>query len=191
MTDKRKITSPEEIRLPDREYDHISWAPFMGSFHDHPAEVIPRSFKAGTQGYLVSCTAPVLLVAFFAIVLAIVRPGPLWASVGFATSLLLILFLLRCLRKLNLEITSEGISYSSPFSQTRFIGYTEISAVVLIDYRYGLWRGILKWTVIVTPKAAVGKATLTIPLTFFPSEASTNLIDLLQPEVWRPQSDVK
>jgi hypothetical protein len=191
MTDKQKFTSPEEIRLPDREYDHISWAPLIKSFPYVPAEAIPRSFKAGIQGYLVTCIAPVLLATFFAIVLAIVRSGPLWASAGLAVSLFLILFLLRCLRKLNLEITSEGISYSSPFSQTRFIGYAEMSAVVLIDYRLGMWRGILKWTIVVTPKAATGKATLTIPLTLFPSEAYTDLIELLQPEVWRPQSDMK
>jgi hypothetical protein len=92
-------------------------------------------------------------------------------------------------RRLRLEIRMDGISYTGPFRGTRFLAYSDISTVVVIDYR--LLRSeatpresVRSFTVVITPNAGTYKPTLKIPLALFPDSAHRELIRLFKPEVW-------
>jgi hypothetical protein len=88
-----------------------------------------------------------------------------------------------------LEIRSDGISYVTPFGNAKFIAFSEISTVVIIDYQHlgsqaQSTRTPFTWTLIITPNPEAGKPALRIPLTFFPQVAYEEITKLLKPEVW-------
>jgi hypothetical protein len=109
---------------------------------------------------------------------------------AFAISILVLALVMGILRSLRLEITADGISYTHPIRGTKFILYSEMSSVVLLDYfREGggvgsSSRSPRRWTLAITPKVETGKAPFKIPLTFFPRDAYNEVMRVLKPEVW-------
>jgi|SRR5579872_260760 len=151
--------------------------------------LVPRSFKPGAYGYFVTLLVPTLFVAYFAVALWISHNMMRPSLVGLIISLLVILLSSLYMKTLRLDITPEGISYSSLFRRATCIDYSEISTVVFLDHRLGFWRFVLRWTMIITPKTANQRPVLKVPLTFFPSEAYDELTSLLHPTVWRAHSE--
>ena len=115
---------------------------------------------------------------------------PSWLIPVLVVSIVTFFLAVVFLRILRLEITTDGISYTSPVRGTNSLTYPEMSSVVLIDYRHegngaaSINRSLRRWTMVITPKAETGKDPLKIPLTFFPRNAYDELIRLLKPEVW-------
>ena len=152
-------------------------------------QAIPASYSAGANGYFIICLLPVTATIWFVVAIYNSNPRPSWLLEGLCISVVGLLFSLVCLRKLKLEIRTDGISYTSLFRGTRFIPFAEISTVVFVDYRHARSqaqsrRSMRTWTAVITPNSKATYSAMRIPLTLFPEVAHTELTRLLQPEVW-------
>ena len=163
---------------------------FIHSYPAPGARVIPVTYNADMYAYFVVCLLPVAITC--ALVAAMFEPGqkPSWLIPALVVFILTIFLGVLFLRALRLEISTDGMSYSNPVRGTRCLRYSEMSAVVLIDYRHegngpaGINRSLRMWTIVITPKVETGKPILKIPLTVFPRSAHNELLLLLKPEVW-------
>jgi hypothetical protein len=108
--------------------------------------------------------------------------------IGLGFSILGMFLAIRYVRGLRLEITPEGISFSSLFRGTRFVGFDEISTVVLVSpFRFYLRvdpESYPRVVLIITPTPATGKRKIRIPLTFIDAEAENEIVSLLKPSIW-------
>jgi hypothetical protein len=167
---------------------------FIRSYPAPGAEATPVTYNAGAYAYFVTCLFPVAFACTF--VAATFAPGqkPSWLIPALVALILAILLAVLFLRSLRLDITTDGISYTNPVRGGRFLAYSEMSSVVLIDYRHEgngparINRSLRLWTMVITPKMETGKATLRIPLTLFPRGAYNELLALLKPEVWESEA---
>jgi hypothetical protein len=112
-----------------------------------------------------------------------------WVFDGLIVSVLGLLLALSFLRRLRLEINLDGISYTGLFGSMRFVAFSEISTVVLIDHKHISSqaqppRTPLSWTAIITPNVGTAKSVLKIPLSLFPGKAYREMERILKPEVW-------
>jgi hypothetical protein len=83
----------------------------------------------------------------------------------------------------------DGISYAGLFGSMRFVAFSEISTVVLVDHKHMSsqaqpQRTPLSWTAIITPNVETAKSVLKIPLSLFPGKAYREMERILKPEVW-------
>jgi hypothetical protein len=154
------------------------------------AQPTPKTYRAGAYGYVVVCLVPVAFAS--AIGAALLDPGqkPRWLILPLVILLVTILLAVLFLRALQLDIATDGVTYKNPARGTRSVKFSEMSSVVLIDYRheeYGSprtnrsWR---RWTLVITPKPETGNGALKIPLTLFDRNTHDDLVSLLKPEVW-------
>jgi len=146
---------------------------FIRSYPAKGVEVVPVTFGAGPYAYALLCLLPVTAIAWFVAVLRSTSPGPDWLWAGLIVSVAGFFTVLVLLRRLKLEIRMDGISYTSLFRSARFVAYSDISSVVLIDYRHASSeatprRSMLSWTAIVTSKIETQQPPIKISLTFFP-----------------------
>jgi hypothetical protein len=163
---------------------------FIHSYPAPDAQAIPISYNSGAWGYYVSCLFPFAVTCIFAAALFDTGQKPSWLIPALMISIVALLLVVAFLRALRLEITTDGISYTNPIRGAKFLMFSEMSAVVLMDYRHegggaaSASRSLRRWTMVITPKMETGKAPLKIPLTFFPRDAYNELVRLLKPEVW-------
>jgi hypothetical protein len=163
---------------------------FIHSYPAPGAQAMPVTYNAGAYAYFVTCFFPVAFTSVFVAATFVPGQKPSWFIPALVALILTILLVVLFLRSLRLEITTDGISYTNPVRGARFLAYSEMSSVVLIDYRhegYGtasINRSLRLWTMVITPKMETGKATLRIPLTLFPRRAYNALLLLLKPAVW-------
>ena len=161
---------------------------FIRSYPAPGAQIIPVSYRSGAWGYYVSCLIPTVATFLFAALLFNSRHTDDWLIWALVISILVLCLVVAFLRALKLELKMEGITYSSPFRGTKFLQYSEISSVVLLDYLHngggGSSRTLRRWTVVITPKVETGKVPIKIPLTLFPRDAYNELVRLLKPEIW-------
>lgn len=100
------------------------------------------------------------------------------------------------LRRLNLEIRTDGISYTSLFGPARFVAFSEISTVVLIDYRHASSQAYpsdtpFTWTALIRPNVETGKPVLRIPLSLFSVAVYREMQRLFKPEIWAVRNIVR
>ena len=92
------------------------------------------------------------------------------------------------LRDLKLEITLQGISFTSLLRGNRFVAFEEISTVVLISpLRFYLRvdpESIPRSTLIITPNPTSGKRRIKIPLILLEAEAENEVVRILDPSIW-------
>jgi len=163
---------------------------FIRSYPAPGAQAIPVTYNSGAYAYFVVCSFPVAVTCVFVAGMLETRQKPSWLIPALVVSIVASFLAVVFLRELRLEITREGISYTSPVRGARFLAYSEMSSVVLIDYRHEgngparINRSLRLWTMVITPKMETGKAALKIPLTLFPRGAYNELLVLLKPEVW-------
>jgi hypothetical protein len=162
---------------------------FISSYPAPGVQVIPGIFRAGIYGYLLPCLVPVSAILWFGIILHVLNLRQTWAVLGLLISISGLLFVLSLVRKFKLEIKIDGVSYTSPFRGSSFVAYSEISSVLLIDYRHlrseaTPRRSIRSFTMMITPNVETGKSPIKIPLTLFPDAAHAELVRLFRPEEW-------
>jgi hypothetical protein len=153
-------------------------------------KIVPVTFVAGGYGYFVIGLWPVSAILFFGFVLRDqdLHPRPMWALPGLAGGVFGLLVVIASLRRVKLEIRTDGVSYTGPLRKDTFIPYSEISSVVLIDYRHVRTqvtsRSIRTSSMIITPKPTTAKSVLKIPLTLFSESVQFELVRLFRPEEW-------
>jgi hypothetical protein len=151
--------------------------------------VVPAEFTPGINAYFVFCFLPIWAISLFGAITHVSDPRPVWALVGLLMSGSALFLAVTLVRRFRLEIRIDGVCYASPFRGTSFIAFSEISAVILIDYRHASSearprRSIRSFTMIITPNEEAQKAALRIPLTLFPDSARNELVRLFNPEKW-------
>jgi hypothetical protein len=150
----------------------------------------PTTYNSSSYGYFIVCLFPVAITCVLVMALFDTGQKPSWLIPASVVSILALVLSVVFLRALRLEIASGGISYTNPLRGTRSVEFSEMSSVVLIDYRQegngaaGINRSVRRWTIVITPKSGTGKPPLSIPLTMFPREAYEELLKLLKPEIW-------
>lgn len=165
---------------------------FIRGYPARGVEVVPSSYSAGANGYFLVCMVPAWALSLFVAVYHAGSHGP-WVLGGIGASFLVLLIAVSLLRRLSLDIRVDGISYRGLLAAQRFVAFSEISAVVLIDHRHSNSeatprRTPLSWTAIITPTPETRKPPLKIPLSLFPGDAYRDLKKLLQPEIWESGS---
>lgn len=161
---------------------------FIRSYPAGGVSIIPTTFGAGVNGYFLGCFIPVWAIAL-SFVIVYFEPRNRWALGGLVASTIGLLIVVSLLRRLRLEIRSDGISYAGPFGDPRFTLFSEISTVVFIEHQQAssyarARRAPLSWTAIITPNLETGKPAVEIPLSFFSRSAYEELRRVLGPEVW-------
>jgi hypothetical protein len=161
---------------------------FIRTYPARGAQIIPVSYSAGVNGYFLVCLIPVFAVSFFTVFLFI-GFRQRWVFEGLIPSVSGLLLALSLLRRLKLGINVDGISYTGLFRAGRFVAFSEISTVVLIDHKHMSSQAKprstpLSWTAIITPNVETGKSVLKIPLSLFPGAAYREIERILKPEVW-------
>ena len=141
----------------------------------------PRSYRGGMFGYFITCYIPFLWTLGFAFYVCYTRQIVAWPTVGLLASITALTVAVLFVSGLRLEITSQGIQYFARFKGGTFLNFNDISSVILIDHRLGAWRPFLQYTLLIAPTVSINKPDLKIPLTFFESDARTDLVNLLQP----------
>jgi hypothetical protein len=159
----------------------------VGSYPARGAVVVPATFNAGTYGYLMLALLPVAAVIWFGIAVGNIHPTPTWLFLGLAISVGALFAVFTSLRKLNIEIRIDGISYTNLLGRTRFVSYGGISSVVLVDYRHASSeatprRSLRSWTAIITSGSGIETSVLYIPLTLFPDSARREFVRMFKPE---------
>jgi hypothetical protein len=162
---------------------------FIRSYPAPGIRVIPTAFAPGINAYFVFCFLPIWAISLFGVILHISDPRPAWALIGLLISISVLFLAVSLVRRFRLEIRIDGISYTSPIRGTSFIGFSETSAVVLIDYRHlsseaTPRRSVRSFTMIITPNVETRKTALKIPLTLFSDSARNELVRLFKPEEW-------
>jgi hypothetical protein len=161
---------------------------FIRTYPARGAQIIPSSYSAGINGYFLVCFLPAFAVSFF-VVFLFIGFRQQWVFEGLTASVLSLLIALSFVRRLRLEINSDGISYTGLFRPVRFLVFSEISTVVFIDYKHerseaNPRESPLSWTAIITPNVEMAKPVLKIPLSLFPGKAYREMERILKPEVW-------
>jgi hypothetical protein len=162
---------------------------FVRPYPASGVKVIPMAFGAGANGYFLLSMLPVASTLWFMTALHNLDPIPPIMQYGLVISLLGLFSVIVLARRLRLEIGINGISYTGAFKGSRFIAFSEISTVVLIDYRHlrseaTPRRSVRSFTMIITPNVDTGKASLKVPLTLFSDSARRELVRLFKPEEW-------
>jgi hypothetical protein len=152
-----------------------------GPFRVTEGEIFPHSYRGGLFGYFITGYIPFLWTFYFAFYVYSTRKIVGWPSFGLLVSFTTLALVLIIISGLRLEITSQGIRYFAPFRGETFVTFQEISAVTLIDYRLSYLRDFLRYTLVIMPTINSKKTDLKIPLTFFSTDARTDLVRLLQP----------
>lgn len=165
---------------------------FIRSYPARGVSIIPTSYGAGMNGYFLGCFIPVWAIGL-SFVIVYFEPRNPWALGGLFASTMGLLIVVSLLRRLRLEIRSDGISYAGPFGDARFTSFSETSTVVFIDYQQASShaqprRTPLSWTAVITPNLETGKPAVKIPLSFFPGSAYEELRRVLGPEVWESRA---
>jgi hypothetical protein len=163
---------------------------FIRSYPTPGAQPQPGAYNSGAYGYFVVSLVPVIVISMFVVALFDSGQKPGWLIPALAVSIVVLFLGVVFLRTLRLEITTDGISYTNPVRGTKSLTYSEMSAVVILDFRHegngaaAISRSLRRWTMVITPKIETGKVPLKIPLTLFPRAAYDELTQLLKPEVW-------
>ena len=161
---------------------------FIRTYPARGIQIIPCSYSAGFNGYFLVCLVPVWLLCFFVVLLHFGFRQQ-WVSAGLFASVVALLVAVSSVRRLKLEINLDGISYTGLFGAVRFVAFSEISTVVLIDHKHMSsqaqpQRTPLSWTAVITPNVETGKSVLKIPLSLFPGKVYREMERILKPEVW-------
>jgi hypothetical protein len=88
--------------------------------------LVPVAFGAGLGGYFFLCLFPVGSMAVFSVALYEINTPPKWLYGAPAISFVGLLLALAYLQKLRLEITAQGVSYTSLLGGTKFVAYAEM-----------------------------------------------------------------
>lgn len=161
---------------------------FIQSYPARGIQIVPVSYSAGFNGYFLVCLVPVSVLSFF-IVLVHAGDRERWVSEGLVLSALGLLFGVSSLRRLKLTINRDGVFYTGLLGAERFVSFSEVSTVILIDHRHlnsqaQPSRNPLSWTAVITPNVDTGKSVLKIPVSLFPGAAYREMERILKPEVW-------
>jgi hypothetical protein len=161
---------------------------FIRTYPARGVQVIPISYSAGLSGYFLVCIVPVWVLCFCVVPLYLGLRDQ-WLFEGLVCSVAACLVAVSLVRRLRLEIGVDGLSYTGLFGAVRFVAFSEISTVVLIDHKHMSsqaqpQRTPLSWTAIITPNVETGKSVLKIPLSLFPGAAYIEIERILKPEIW-------
>lgn len=161
---------------------------FIRSYPARKASIVPATFGARAYGYYLVYLFPVMAVCFFVTAFWETPKRDTWMYIGLGLSLAGLALAIAYLHRLKLDISSQGIAFSSLFRGNRFVAFDEVSTVVLVNpLRFYLrvdQESIPRSTLVITPNPITGKRRIKIPLLLLESEAENEVVGILKPEIW-------